>query len=229
METVKAAELVLDYDMYPRHQISVENKRQILEAMMAGVVMPPVVACRKTKRVVDGFHRTSAAIDSDAEAVIPVEWRNYKGNKERFLDAMRLNAGHGLKLTSYDRARCIVMSKKFGIDLTAAAEALSVTMKKLEKIIAHKTAILNGERVAIKRTLHHKAGLSVTAAEMEGNKRAVGHNQLFLINQVINLIESGVLDTKNEKVMAGMNRLYALLASGEALRNSGSPLERVNL
>lgn len=209
---MKAAELVFNPDLYPRHQTSADNKRRIREAIEAGAVMPPVVVDAKTKEIVDGVHRTEEALDRlGPEAEIAVEKRDYESEAEKFLDAMALNSSHGLVLSAYDRAKCTVMIRRYGIDITAAAVALNTTAKKLEAIFDRKTAVLEGHNVPIKDTLRHMARKEITREQLEGNRRAVGHSQLFLINQIVNLVEKNLIETDNEKVMAALEHLVDVL------------------
>jgi len=44
MRWVKASSLVLDYNIYPRHQINDRNVRDIWRAIEAGAEIPPVIA-----------------------------------------------------------------------------------------------------------------------------------------------------------------------------------------
>ena len=99
MPTVKATELVQDYDLYPRAQVDGYHVREIAEALEAGVSMPPVIAEKGTKRVVDGFHRIRAAQKiHGATAKIEVVFKVYGSEAELFREAMRLNADHGRNL-----------------------------------------------------------------------------------------------------------------------------------
>ena len=51
----------------------------------------------------------------------------------------------------------------------------------------------------------------LTRKQYEYNKKAGGHAQLYYINQVIMLLESGSCDANNENVMAGLKKLRDLL------------------
>ena len=208
MPKVKAASLVLDFMLYPRHKISEENLRQMREAIRQGVVMPQVTADRKTQKVSDGFHRVTLAVPGE----ISVKWKDYANDDEILLDAIDLNAGHGLKLSAWDHARCVALAQERGIDLSRVAGALSITPKKMAKLIETKLARTNdGRPVALKRTSYHLAGKILTPKQMEANEQAAGPGQLFLVNQVIHLLETDLLDRENDKIMAAVQRLRELL------------------
>jgi len=60
MVKVALADLVLDYELYPRVRLSDMYVAELAEALRSGVVLPPVVVDRASNRVVDGFHRVKA-------------------------------------------------------------------------------------------------------------------------------------------------------------------------
>src|SRR3990172_4685005 len=149
IETVKAASLVLDFNLYPRNSIPAQNVRDIVHAMQAGVTLPPIVAEAKTRRVVDGFNRTTAALKVDTDATIDVEWRTYDNDGALLLDAIALNAAHGQKLSSYDVAHAITLAETLSINPDLVANALHMTKEHIESIRATKTAIHSGQIVPI--------------------------------------------------------------------------------
>ena len=89
MKKMKAAELVLDFDLYPRNSLDPHNVKNIIEAISSGIELPPVIADRKSKRVIDGFHRVRGNLrlfGDDAE--ISVIEKDYRNEAAMFLDAM---------------------------------------------------------------------------------------------------------------------------------------------
>lgn len=211
MKRVKAASIILDYSLYPRHQIDAHHVGEIREAMRSGVTMPPIITDKKSKRAVDGFHRIRAELaENGPDAMIAVEERTYKTDADIFLDAMRLNAAHGRRMSPYDRTHAILIADELGIDETAIAGALSLTIEKVTGARISKTALVgNGKatRTAIKRTISHMAGKKLNKRQEEANRRLGGMNQLFYVNQVIELLEAKLLETENEDLM---NRLAVL-------------------
>jgi len=190
-ETVLAAELVLDMGLYPRHKTDGDNVNRLREAILAGVSLPAVIADKATKRVVDGFHRTTAYLKLYGdEATIEVEWREYASEAEMVLDAIVLNAGHGLKLSAYDQTRCVVMAEEFGLTTEQIAGALSITQERVESIRVTKTATASGQIVPVKRQVKHLAGRKLTKKQQEGHKKAGGMRPLFYVNQILNMIDN---------------------------------------
>ena len=221
MIQVKAGEVVLDYTLYPRNQVDAQHVGEIREAIRAGVQLPPMKIDRKSKRVIDGFHRVVAYHkEHGPEYSIDAIDYPYRNEKAMFLDAMRLNANHGRNLTSFDRAHCILLARGFGLADKETAKALSITVNRVESVIVNKTALKgNGkdttrkqpDSMAIKRTIGHKAGQTLTQPQQEANKKLGGMNQLFYVNQIIILFESDLLDRENEDLRKGLKKLGKLI------------------
>lgn len=213
---VKVASLVLDYNLYPRHHTDEMCIADYVEAMRSGVVFPPVIADRKSRRVVDGWKRTTAALKLGGDnADIDVEFRDYRNDKDLLLEAVHLNAIHGERLTHYDIRRCIILCEEMKIPATAAAEALNLTMEKFTRISEneiHRDKDGNPV-VASKRATRWliKKGKPISKRQREALQGLVGLRQVAMINQVIILIQGNILDQEDEQIMAAAERLYLLL------------------
>jgi hypothetical protein len=210
---VKLSSLIKDYNLYPRSEIQSIHVGEVLEAMKSGVKMPLIVVDAKTLRIVDGWHRASAyeKLYDNPDAVIEVIKRKYASEQEVWLDAMRLNASHGAKLSSWDRARCIAKSNELGISEDDIASALNITREKIGEIVKIKFGTSGNEGVALKQTTQHMSGHSMTKKQVDYNKTAGGLHQLFYVNQVIAMIESGSVDWKNANLVAGLTKLGKLI------------------
>lgn len=213
MRHLKAADLILDFDLYPRGSIDAKNIRDMAEALAAGAELPPVVICRKTKRVVDGFHRLKAHMRVYGEdAMIDVMEKVYKTDSDLFLDAARLNGGHGAKLQPFDRVHCCLIAERLKIPLEDMAGALHMTVDKLASLAADRTATSGRLHIPIKRTIRHMAGRRLTKRQREANDRLTGMNQLLYVNQLLELIDADLLDLEDENLMAGLRELSERLA-----------------
>lgn len=212
-QTVPAASLVMDFDLYPRHAINEVNVAHIVEAMRAGTEIPPVVADRASRRLVDGFHRTRSALRlHGAEATIAVEWREYADQAALLLDAIARNSGHGQKLSTYDKVRSATLAADLMVERDQVAAALRITRAQLDKLDVTRTATVDARVVPIKRTAQHLAGEEISARQLVGIQRAGGKSPLYYVNRVIDLIEYDLLDHENEAVVARLAHLRGLLA-----------------
>ena len=216
MRKIKVSELVLDYDFYPRSSVDAQNVGYIAEAMAAGMELPPIVIDKKSKRVIDGFHRVKAMIRAnkgDTNVPITAIERSYPNDAEMFLDAVRLNASHGSKLTSFDRSHSLIIADRLSVDPDAIATAMNMTIAATGKLRVDRVAqtIRAGSSIPLKQTIKHMAGKKLTKAQVEANKRLGGMNQVHYANQLITLIENDLLDLGNEKLIERLSRLGELI------------------
>lgn len=209
---MKVSELLLDYELYPRERIEPYNVNQMVEALRAGRELPPVVIDRKSRRVIDGFHRVRAyqkLYGLDAE--IPVELKDYKDDAQMFADAVRLNANHGRQLSTYDRARCIAKAEALKLEPDVISSMLNMTLERIAEMKAERFATYKMEPRVLKRTTAHLAGRELTNDEAEYNIKAGGMHQTFYINQVIAMLEADTVNWESQKVVNALKRLYDLL------------------
>lgn len=208
MTRIKAAELVLDFSLYPRHDINEANVRSMVQSLSAGKKLPPVLVDRRSRRVVDGFHRTRAVLKClGSDADIDAEFKDFANDSAMFEEAMRRNASHGLRLYPYDIAHCVVRGREFGLADEVIADAVSITHESLRHVVATKISVANERLLPIKRTLSHLAGQELTTGQQRANEHAGGHAPLFYVNQVILLLENEAWDREDDQFSS---RLLAL-------------------
>ena len=84
MREIAIAEVVLDFDLYPRSQIDSQHVSSMCEAERAGAEFPPIVIDKKSKRVIDGFHRyTKQQRVHGPGATIPCVEKTYRNQKRK--------------------------------------------------------------------------------------------------------------------------------------------------
>jgi len=212
MNTHALSELVFDFDIYPRGSVDSHHVSEIAEAMRAGSEMPPIVIDTKSKRIVDGFHRARAYLQlHKPDHKVQCVEKRYRTEKELFLDSARLNASHGRALTQHDKAHCLILAEKFGITPEKMAEALNITPARVGTLMSSRVGRVGASSVALKRTISHMAGRTITPAQSAANDKLSGMQQAFYANQLITLIENDLLDTENDNLMRSLSRLSELL------------------
>lgn len=213
MKRIKPAELVIDLTIYPRMNVDPGNVKRLMEAHLAGEELPPIIIDKKSRRVIDGVHRLKmylAAMKDDEE--IEVVEKSYPNEAAMFLDAMKYNASHGAALDRCDRTHCAIIAERLSIPLEAVAGALHMPLEKLGELRVHRTAKdAGGLTIPIKQTIRHMAGKKFTKRQEEANDRLSGMNQSFYANQLIELIESKMLDMEDDKLLDRLRHLHGLL------------------
>ena len=212
MKKYQLSELVLDFEIYPRGSVDSHHVGEIAEAIRAGSAMPPIVIEKKSKRIVDGFHRMKAftRVFDEAHEVDCIE-KEYKNEKELFLDSMRYNAAHGRALTQHDKVHCLLLADKLKISPTQVAEALRITTDRIGQLRMSRIGTASGRLIALKQTIRHMGGKDLTPGQVEANNKLGGMNTLFYVNQLITLIENDLIDSENEDLANGLERLHGLL------------------
>lgn len=207
---IKASELVEDFDLYPRADVDSTHVKHIAEAIEAGAQIPPVIADLKSKRIVDGFHRSRAwrRIYGD-EVEIDVLLKSYKNERELFLEAIRLNANHGRNMTSFDRTHAMEKALRFEIDPALVAAALNMKLERVTEFKSERCAKLENSRrcVPLKQSIRHMRGSTMTKEQADTVSKLGGNNQSFYVNQLILLIDNGLLDLKNERLLERLKLL----------------------
>jgi hypothetical protein len=214
----RVASLILDESIYPRSGIGEQRIGRLADALRAGVTLPALIVDTNGRRLIDGVHRSRAYLRVfGAEAETLVEWRTYPGDQKEadaaaFTEAANLNAGHGEPLSSYDLAHCLDVARRLSIPDDELPAVLSLTIAKVQQIRAERFATgPTGEQVLLKRSSRHLAGKGLTAKQVAGNTQSSGMEVVFHINQVINALESGLVDRSNPALAARLDRLGELI------------------
>jgi hypothetical protein len=209
---IKASKVVLDYDIYPRQDVQSYSVHLMVEALRAGAVLPPIIIAKKSKRVIDGFHRVKAyqklyGPDTD----IPAIFKEYMSDDVMFAEAIDLNSKHGRNLTPYDRARCLARAEELKIAPAVVAKALNMTVEALGRLKAERLGYFQSRPIVLKRTTAHLAGEELTEEQFAYNRQAGGMQPTFYINQIVSMLEADAVDWEDEKVVRGLKRLRELL------------------
>ncbi|OPZ87511.1 MAG: Transcriptional regulator NovG [bacterium ADurb.Bin429] len=125
MDTVSVNDLVFDRALNPRAHGVDQEVVEFYAGIFEEVVWPPIVADRATKKLLDGWHRVEAAKRAGAYS-LPVLWVDAK-EEELFAHAVKLNLGHGLRLTREERLRAVAKLAREGWTPERIVEFLGCT------------------------------------------------------------------------------------------------------
>lgn len=218
MEKVKIATLVEDYNFYPRTQVSGTHVSALAAAMQAGHELPPIQVDRKSKRIIDGFHRTAAHRRLGLEE-IAVEWIDCKNDQELFELAVEANAGHGRPYTPFDRARIQSRAEELGFEIDRVARVLKTPIESLQvqRVKAFATDE-SGGAVPLKRTLAFRAGTVLTPRQVQANSKLSGMQARFYADQLSELFEADLIDWSNDALVKALERLRGHLTQSLTLK-----------
>lgn len=215
---VPIAELVEDMDLYPRHSVDPSHISTLGQALSAGAQLPPPVAEKSTKKIVDGWHRVRAYKRiMGPEAVIDVELREYASQQDLMLDAIAMNSTHGRQLDRIDQIRSIILAKRHGATPEAISVVLHITEKKVREL-EHRTAFADGpgsvpggSEVPLKRPALWKAGATLTPQQVEAHQSMPGTSLLLVARQLRLALFSGLANPADDRLRAELSGLVPVV------------------
>jgi len=194
---VKLAELIEDWSLYPREKVDDVQVARLIEAFEAGENIPPIVVDKASKRIVDGYHRCRAAKRAGREE-LNVELRDFASEESMLLEAIRLNARHGVPLGRQDQARVINLGKHLHISYETMASALGIRVIRL-KIIKQKMGRLGKRELHLKPALQVRfAGQTIPQAVADINPKLGGNDAMFYARQLLMLLGADALPQTDE-------------------------------
>jgi len=225
VSTLSLSKLVLDFDLYPRTAVSSTNVRNLVAALEAGHELPPLVVDRKSKRVVDGFHRYNAHKRvSGPDAEVEVELRTFKSDVELFAAAVEYNVGHGKQLDEIEKRRVVFRLQEMGADEDAVAAVLHTTPDKVTKLVFHSATVkIGGGQIKyepLKKPLFHWTGKQLTAQQLRTAGSAPGTSYKLAIKQLRDALTTDeAIDVADESLVSALaglrDDLVAFFAENE--------------
>lgn len=232
IQKVKLAELVEDWDIYPRHDFDSTHVRSIADALASGTPypgtppegIPAIVVARKGMRIVDGWHRAKAlrrhfGIGAEVDADV----RAYKSEADVVRDAVRLNKGHGRKLDEQDKARSALLLERHGVVIDEIKVILSMPVEKIRTITASPGRIVvipvssgGNQKIPAKPSGRSPGAASprvLTPEQAEAHRSSSGWSVGQTARQLIRQIETGLTVVEHDPV--GVAALWDLHAAIE--------------
>jgi hypothetical protein len=114
----KIADLLFDWNIYPRKEVDNQVVRSYAKALQSGSIFPPIKvgSFNGQKIVVDGFHRAHSRIllkiDYIDCAILP-----FQSEAELFAEAVRLNSSHGKTFTDIEIRASIRRLQRYKFDV----------------------------------------------------------------------------------------------------------------
>lgn len=209
MKECRITELIQDWELYPRNDVSSAHVTALCNAVTYGDPIPPIIVDRKSKRIVDGFHRHQAYKRLKIESV-PVVYRDYKSDQDLYADAVRMNLAHGRPFDPYDRKRIVAKLGSFGLQATEIGRIVHLPKGRIEELAQDFTATRGGGTVVLKQGLVSELrGKTLTAKQAAVNERWSGYQPLYHVNQLIAVLDAGITP-QSDTFRAAMDRLVEL-------------------
>lgn len=205
--------LVEDMEFYPRSHVDGSWVNDLARTIKAGGELPPPVVDKKSKRIIDGFHRVRASIKAGLE-VISVDMRGYRSRARMLEDAVALNANHGLKLNSRDRVRVVLMLEKEGLSQKRIANSLHTTEDRVVKL-RERVVEVNGEGPIPAKPAYwtgkDEPPLKVTRAQVDQIESAPGWRHRQTVKWLTGDLRQGLVDLNDDALVAALTDLKEAL------------------
>lgn len=222
MTSVAIAELIEDLSLYPRHTVDETHVGTLADALRAGATLPPLVADKKSKRLVDGWHRLRAyrRILGPTGAV-EVDLRSYKSDADLFLDAVALNAAHGRRLDRVDQVRVVMLAERVGLSEVQVATVLHMPTERIATLRVRVAKLPDGvngavpgtRQLALKRPVMHLAGRTLTKEQAQAHHTVPGTSYLLVARQLSEGVKHRLINPEDERLREALIGLRELLIS----------------
>jgi len=220
--TVRLADLVEDFALYPRHQVDGSHVADIARAIEAGHEIPPPVIDQGSSRIVDGFHRCRAyrRVLSDS-GEIQVDARSYEDETAILKEAVALNSPHGRRFDQRDRTRSALLLEKHGVSAGEIADLLHTTMARVETLLTRVVMVQPKGRGKPERRPAKPVAYpardgkprQLTESQYEVMQSSNGHRTSQTVTQLIRELRAGVTDLQQPGLPAKLWELHDAIAA----------------
>lgn len=213
--TVPVGSLVEDFSIYPRNEVNAFYVGELVEALRAGVELPPPLVEKGTLRILDGWHRVRAYKRVyGPEAPIEVELFEPKKPLDALLVAIRLNVQHGKRLDTDDLVRCSVLLQEAGLDTAQIAAVLQVTPQRVQ-VLVNRVAIEEGTRqvVVLKSSVSHLSGETLRRQQVTVIRHLHGDRFAWQVRRLREAIEADLLPREDETLVRELEQLAQAIST----------------
>lgn len=191
---MKASELIEDLTIYPRNQVDEFWISSLAHHLRNGAIFPPVLADKKSKKIVDGFHRCRAytrVYGPDCD--IPCETMVFKNEAEMFVESLRRNGTHGKPLSTVDRIMSVNRGQQLGVSLEVIASVLNIEPVRLGAKTELRTVRGPGGEVIVIKAAMNRGNGHYNFEQKHAAQNGFGKISLYakLLN---NLLRLNILD-----------------------------------
>lgn len=230
--TIKLADLVEDFEIYPRHSVDSAYVSDLARAIEAGDQLPLIRVDKKTKRIVDGFHRARAwrkVLGRGGE--IEADVRSYASEQELLKESIELNARNGRKLDQQDRCRSAILLERHGITLKEISVVLHTTETRVKELLNVRVVLVkpkpaaetdcetappSPEKRPAKPTAYPQPGeppRELSEEQYRVMESSNGHRTSQTVTQLTRELESGLIEVTAPGLAERLWRLHDVIES----------------
>ncbi len=214
-QLLKISQIKRRDEFYPRNGLNYVTTIRYSSALKTGAVFPPITVAKvkRTYILIDGAHRIESN-KINGETYITANILENLNEKEMFIESVRLNTSHGLQYSAQETAKIVLKLRSLKVTKEEISELVRIPLDRIEPFMAKRMIRIVGSRGAdkgveiLKKELQHLAGTD--SVEIDQNE-FMGISQARMIEDLINLIQSDLIDWDNKLVARKMRKLTKLL------------------
>lgn len=208
-KVLKLADLKWDEKTYIRNGYSWQTAYDYSLAMKQGDLFPPIVVTQRRDNylIVDGKHRSEALKLLKAEyadcIVLPE-----MNDEQLYVESIRLNIGHGRRLTSQEKLQIAVKLRDLGYAYDKISEIVRTPSDSLKKFLVKRTAYGDtGNTIVLKGATKHFSGATMNYDQEITNDVVQGLEQYRLVRDLNLLFKNRMVNWKDKKVVGELIQL----------------------
>jgi hypothetical protein len=203
LKAIPLGDLVEDYRLYPRKAVDGSTVEEFREALRAGAKFPPIRACAKSLRVIDGFHRLTAyRRELATHALCSLE--DVPDDAELFRRAMTANASHGRRYSVHDYEHAVMLAKRLGLSREQISADLFLPPERVSKLERMCPA---GDSSKPERNVPGAGGRSRLQ-----EKSFDTISQVTWVNSLRRCLREDLINDRSEELREGLEELSVLLS-----------------
>jgi hypothetical protein len=190
---VPLSKLVEDDSLYPRVKVDGINVRDIEHGIRSGATLPPIVVDERM-RIIDGYHRRRAwlrVLGDGGEVAVDV--RSYPDEGAAYMDAVRLNAGHGKRLSSIEQTRAALRLRELGLGDREIGLVVRVPERRVIDLTARVAISSAAAPVPLKGGDVHLSGRVLSDEAVEALGRRTVSSYGHMARQLLDGVREGLL------------------------------------
>jgi len=209
-------QIVFLKEFYPRDNPDWMNTAIITSALRSGAKLPPIIVALRSGQyvLVDGYHRLQAYKAIKQENV---QCQVLKGlsDKQIFLEAVQRNTIHGHSLGTKEKAIAINKLSKMGFSSEIISRATNIPVSNLQKFVADRLVSTVSGKVIVKAPLKYMVSGSLERSvkqDLELLQPSISdRSQTQIVDNLFLLVNEGLIDRKDKKLMMKLEALYMVL------------------
>lgn len=211
---LKIDEIIFEKEYYPRNDYNWITSLSYSNAMKTGAVFPliEVALIKGQYYLVDGKHRLEAYKRNKETHIRVLVNTKITSLAQVYIEGVKRNVTHGRVFSPQEKAQIVVKLKDMKVDMDTISKIIQIPKATMLKFTTDRmTSSITGKQVVLKNTINHLSHEEITEEVEETQRSYSGSSQVYLLNELISLIENNLMDMSNENVVAKLNKLTKLL------------------